>query len=489
MSDFGNPLLNQPPTTVNVGDVTQQEIDPRKRAELEALGHKDAGWFSNLWAGLWASIVDGVSLIVTDFAGTLDTILAGVGKLFLLGQGEKTPAFYDLAGTILEDLTGVKVDTAALKQSAFGSGRLAGMQTFGADLYKLLEAEFKPASGQIEEGDAAPAEKLLGFLMNFAIRQGNIELLTSMLPESWRVGDGFRAYGENMAHNLGLSRMARRGLQPLIQTTVADPLQYLLNEQYRPKRLAKEQAIKKFFRDPSVETQMRKEMAQEGFSDTRMQDLIDDARPLLAEREIVNLAFRFGATTSTVAGQPVGDVKTEIMQRGYSDADAQRLIDLSRPLLKENEIALLVVNGAMDQTTALSHFAKLGYDDATAQLALQAHSFSHLHAHRLGLGVLRKAFKDNVIDLLEFKAKLAAQGFAADDIDIIVLEELQPIKGTVRKLSLAEIKAGFKAGALTEQLAVQHLGTLGYSDADIAVILKSIPPKKAPATPTTPPAA
>ena len=484
-SGFG-PQDTIPPTDVKVTDVTEQETDPRKRAQLEALGQKDAGWFGNIWSHFWAAVYDGVGYLLSQFASALDEVLAFVGKFFLLGQGEKNASFYDLSATILEDLTGVKVDADALKQSAFGSGRLAAMQTFGGDLYKLLEEEFKPTSGDLEAGDAAPAERFLGFLMNFAIRQGNIEVLTSMLPESFRIGDGFRAYGELMAKNLGLGRMARRALQPLIQVLVADPLLYKLQEQYRPKRLGPSPAIKKFFRDPNFEQQMRKELAQEGFTEDRMNDLIADLRPLLAERQIIEHFVRFGrVTTSSDVGTPL-DTKGLLEQRGFSGEDAQKLIDLSHPVLDKGEISTLFVHGKIDETLALGFLAQLGYDNDTAQLVLRAHSLQNERTRRLGLAELKRAFHNAVIDLLELKAHLSADGYSDDDIQIITLDLLQPTHGKVRQLSLAEIKAGFKAGVLTEQQAAEHLRTLGYSDADIAVLVKTMPGPKASTTAGSP---
>src|SRR5260221_2317747 len=402
-SGFG-PQDTAPPTDVKVTDVVDHETDPRKRAQLEALGQKDAGWFGNIWAHFWASVWDGLGYLVGQFASALDEVLAFVGKFFLLGQGEKNPAFYDLSATILEDLTGVEVDREALKNSAFGSGRLAAMQTFGGDLYKLLEEEFKPASGDLEAGDTAPAERFLGFLMNFAIRQGNIEVLTSMLPESMRFGEGSRSYGELMAKNLGLSRLARRALQPLIQVLVADPLMYKLQEQYRPKRIGASPAIKKFFRDPSFEQQMRKELAQEGWTDARIDDLITDLRPLLAERQIIEHSIRFGhVTTSSDTGTPL-DTKGELQQRGFSAEDAQKLIDLSHPILDKGEISVLFSNGIIDQAQAILYLNEIGYEDVTAKLVLRAHSLTHAHARRLGLSELKRAFHNAVIDLLELKA-------------------------------------------------------------------------------------
>jgi hypothetical protein len=486
MGTPGSPFTPQPPDLVSVAGVTQQEVDPRKRAQLEALGHKDAGWWETLWSRFWHSVYDGVLLVVTEFADGLDQVLAFLGDFFVAAQGEKTPHFWDLAAVILEDLTGIKVDKAKLQAAAFGSGRLDAMQIFGGDLYNTLAQEFAPASGDLEKGDAGPAQRFLGFLMNFAIRQGNIEVLTGFLPEEIRFGEGFRAYGELMAKNLGLGRMARRALQPLIQILVADPLMYQLQQQYRPKRIGATPAIKKFFRDATFEQTMRTELAQEGYTDARIDDLIAELRPLPSDADAIRHYFRFGDTGVDADGNPLPNVQNQLTTRGYSLFDAQRLIDVARPVLDKAEIATLFVHQSMDQSTALLNLAKLGYDNATAQLVLDAHSLTHSHPKSLGLGELKKAFHNNVIDLLELKAHLTTLGFSADDQQIITLDLLSPAVGKVRQLSLAEIKAGFKAGALTEAQAASHLKSLGYSDADTAVILKSLPATKTTTTPAAP---
>ena len=485
MSDGSNPLLSQPPTTVSVGDVAKQEIDPTAAAFLAALGIAKSGLIEKFFGVRAAAMVDSATTIAAILSGNWDKMMTVVGSLFLAAQGEQNSSFYDLAAAVVEDLTGVKPDAAQLKQSTFGSGRLAGMEALGGDIFDLLQKEFAPNDTLDPDQGLAAAKTFLGFLMNFSIRQGNVSAMCEAMPKELGFLSGFRDYGEQMAKNLGLGRSARGAIRPLIQTTITDPLQWKLNQLYRPKMLAEAQMIKRFFRDPSTKDRMTADLAKLGYSDEVIADLIADLQALLPERDVIDYGFRAGDTVSTVGGAPALSTHDQLMQRGYTSEDADRLIAVTRPILKENEIALLVVNGAMDQTTALTHMAKLGYDDATAQLALQAHSFSHRHAHRLGLGVLKKMLHDNVIDVLEFGAQLSAQGYSQDDINLLQLEFMQPTVGKVRQLSLAEIKAGFKAGALLEPQAAQHLKTLGYSDADIAVILKTLPAPKA----TTPPAA
>lgn len=486
MSNGGDPFAPVPPFDVTISDVTQQEIDPRAKAKLEALGQKDAGTFNALWAARAAHITDAPSMAISIIIGILDEVMAQVLKLFEAAQGEKNAGFYDLAAKVIQDLTGAEVDAEALKQSTFGSGRLAGMEALGGDLYDLLQKEFEPASGDLEAGDDAPAKKFLGFLMNFAIRQGNVETILSLIPEEYRFVDGIREYGELMAKNLGLGRMARRALQPLIQILVADPLMYKLQEDFRPKRIGATPAIKKFFRTPDFEAQMRKELGQEGYTDARIDDLITDLRPELSERQLIDYLFRFGDVTTTIGSTTTLTIRQRLAQRGFSPDDVEKQISLQRPVLKESEIALLFTNGVMDHETASAYMGKLGYDSDTAELALRAHSLQHQHAKRIGLGELKKAFHNNVIDLLELGAALTAQGYSDSDKQIITLDLLAPATGKVRQLSLAEIKAGVKAGALTLQQAHDHLKGLGYSDNDVAVILASLPAPKPPTTPAAP---
>jgi hypothetical protein len=261
---------------------------------------------------------------------------------------------------------------------------------------------------------------------------------------------------------------------------------YKLQEQYRPKRLGASPAIKKFFRDSSFEQTMRKELAQEGYTDARVDDLIADLRPLLSDRDLINYTFRRGAGIAELSSGLIQGLKAELAKRGYTDEAQDHLIEGSRPTLDKGEIGVLFVNDKIDQPIALSYLGKLGFDNDTAELVLRAHSLTHQHARRLGLAELKKAFHNSVIDLLELKAHLSADGYSDDDIQIVTLDLLQPATGKVRQLSLAEVRAGFRFGVLTEKQAAEHLKTLGYSDADIEVIVKTLPGPKAPATAGTP---
>src|SRR5207244_1753262 len=123
--------------------------------------------------------------------------------------------------------------------------RLESLRTIGGQIYNALQDELKPGTGELTPASGlAAAEKFLGFLTEFAVRQGNVAFISELIPIEFNFLGGLREYGETLAKNLGLGRLSRRALQPLIQTLIADPLQWQLNTTYRPTLLNETSAIK-----------------------------------------------------------------------------------------------------------------------------------------------------------------------------------------------------------------------------------------------------
>jgi len=482
MSDTGgNPLLSVP-TQVTVTDVTDKEIDPAAAGTLTAFGVLASGIIEH-WFGIKAaSMIDSAATVTAILTGNWDKMMALVGKFYSTAQGEQNSGFYDLCAAVLTDLTGVKVDATALKQSTFGSGRLAGMQTFGADLYNQLASEFAPTNGATLGPDAAPAERFLGFLMNFAIRQGNVSAMCDAIPEDYKFLTGFREYGELMAKNLGLGRMARRALQPLVQTLVADPLQWQLNAQYLPKRLAERDLIKAWFRGAVVEDAMRAEMAQAGYSTDRQNYLIADTRPILNDREIIHLYYR--------GFYDLDGLTRELTARGWDPSLISAVVEIERPQLTTAEI-LNLFDGSIGQgfgsnglseSDTLSLLGKIGYDLNTASQVLAAHKITRTRAHRLSFAELHRMFLDAVIDLPQYQAYLLQLGYGDQDVTNLITQTLLDQKtskatgGTkaIPKLSVAQLTKALEQDILTTAEVEAHLVAHGYAAPDVQTLLAEI---------------
>jgi len=184
----------------------------------------------------------------------------GLGRRTLLAaQGEKNSDFTTRSRRRRRP-NWREVDAEQLKQSTFGSGRLAEWKHSVATsiTYSRRNLHRNPATSKTE----TLAQRLLpGVSDELLYSAGNVDAMCEHAKELGFLS-GFRGYGENMAKTLGLGRLARQALKPLIQVLVADPLLLKLQEDYRPKRLAQTPRSRNSSGTPTFELQMRKELAQ-----------------------------------------------------------------------------------------------------------------------------------------------------------------------------------------------------------------------------------
>src|SRR5215471_19827868 len=144
-------------------------------AQLKAEGEKAAGWWDDLVNKFRHSVWDYFTWAVTWLAGNFDEVFALIVELLTAMQGLNQPGYFRLMGDILGDLLGIEFNSDAIIASFRKGGSLAAMTTVGGDLLDTLSSELKSGltSGVIEP-TLAPAKTFLGFLISFAVRQGNV---------------------------------------------------------------------------------------------------------------------------------------------------------------------------------------------------------------------------------------------------------------------------------------------------------------------------
>jgi len=432
---------------------------------------------------LWSAIIWSFQAVGVPFGAA---VIKGISD----ARKSIDPEMPALAADVLSELTGAEIEAKSLPTGQGFADHLARVTAIGSQLHDLLEKEFAP-TGQINAAQGPQAARAFsGFNVNFGIGTAFIGLLGEI--ESLGMLEQFRELGVEVSRNLGLGRLHRQALQPLIHTLIATPYTWHLNEKYRPARLPKEKLIQAFFRNAITEAQMRTELAQEGWTDERINDLLQDARPLLAVRELVRLNFEGLISTETM--------KVALKQRGYQDYELDFLVALERPKLDKAEILRLYEYGEIDRADTLLRLGKLGYESADAEslvigfeMEIQAVGRPKNIRHKVRtFQQLRKEFLDGVIDLVEWNDALTQAGYDFDAISAMTQDLLldQANRKTTRtthavpSLSWAQIKAAYKAGVLDLQEVKDHLTHRGYSAADIATLLKELPP-----APTVPPPA
>jgi hypothetical protein len=458
--------------------VATTDTDPRQRARLEAEGQKDAGWAGNFWATLWASIFHAAGNIVSVAAESVDWFFALIAIFFRKAQAEDNPAFPILTAALIEDLTGVKVDADKIAAAKLGSGRLAEMNEVGKSLFNLLAAEFLatataatnleggapegtgigglPATALSPEQGIDAAHRFLGFVMSYAIRQGNIDVLSEAVP--LKLLQGFRGYGENLARNLSLGRLVRMALRPFVDVTLATPLEWALLKQYRPTGLGPSEMIRAYFRDAATFDQVRESLARKGFSEENIGRMVTDARPLLSNSELIKGFFR-GIIDEQL-------VRAEFQHRGYVTGQIDALIEEARPRLSTNELMALLKHEYIDEDFVLQEIRRQGFTEQDGGLKLTAlRLLEHTpkagtvgSSRELTVPQLRKALIEAIIDVKEFNDYLEFLGYQGDELEILRLDALLELSNAAEIAAAKKARADAKA-ARDAAAAAKKAGT------------------------------
>jgi len=445
-------------------------------AQLKAEGEKAAGWWDDLVNKFRHSVWDYFTWAVTWLAGNFDEVFALIVELLTAMQGLNQPGYFRLMGDILGDLLGIEFNSDAIIASFRKGGSLAAMTTVGGDLLDTLSSELKSGltSGVIEP-TLAPAKTFLGFLISFAVRQGNVAFFSELLPEEIDVIKGFREYGELLARNLGLGRLARRALQPLIQTIVADPMQWSINAQFRPKLLSEAQYVKALNRGDLTRAKVDRWLSWLGYSDEMIEILIQDSARPWAANELLELArlkqMDDGTAISLLQLQGIdqgtatqswtaakGQAVSGLVHRYLEDTlsqfrggfisweDVRTAIDEAAILqeeklgyysilgdrgdkfwrhLSEGEIERAYLGGIIDMTTAQTYWQRLGYAPDSIQTltflllekqaAGQRARGGHVAHKHLSEAQLEKAYQGGILDLAQLQAGWTNLGYSPND--------------------------------------------------------------------------
>lgn len=428
--------------------------DMKDRAVLTASGIKKSGLAEYLWAAFWAALVDGLKAIITLLASGFDEVLSLIAPFLTASQGEQTKGFYDLVAALLEDLLGIPVDSDALSNAQNDRGRIGAMQAVGGDLFNALANEFiglQPDAGAGAGVGGLPgtpgqpltptqgvnaAKAFIGFLLSFSVRQGNAAVFSDAL--SFHLLAQLREYGEEMAQNLGLSRLARRAMQPFIQTLIATPLQQALNQQYRPHVMSEKQIAAAYIRGEIDRSDFLNRLTLQGFSDADAQLLVSDSYTRLQTHDVLALAD-FGLLSDT-------DVNARITALGYNTSDV--------PLLRQARDAEASIGVQRDYIKAAIADLHSGLiDTITFEQDLNGTVFGPIEKdwykrlaenrtgakkRKLSYGLLKRTYLDATITLDELLKGLMDLGYSQADIDTLEVEVLL-------EQSLAKAKAAAKA--------------------------------------------
>jgi hypothetical protein len=477
---MGSGLFSNPPPT----DGSTLPVIPvpsfQSQGQQTATGTMQAGFWDEL-LGLWhASKIGGLSTWINELLGIIPAIGSLIVNLMDKLSATNSAGFFALVAALVEDLLLTDVNAQVLQDSFRAGGRAGGLISIGSSFIDNLKGIVQNSGTALPwTATDVPAKQFMGFLITHAIKTANIEVITQLLPEELRVGEGFNAYGEHFEEVLGLGRLARRAFQPLIQIMVADPLTRQLNAAYTPKQLSEAQYVRAFVRGDIDGATLQQNLAELGYNQQLQATLISENTKSAALHELVNYVR---------ATDPSAAVPTAALQvLGYSATNAQvvwtaTLEGLVDPLRKQflNELTKELRSGEIDYPTASSLLSNLNLFPQEASWYQQIwQQMLTAPRKRLSESEMERAYLEGLVDLFAMQSYWTRSGYSLQDMQTLQLLLLQKqqagtktTSGRVSRkvLSEAEIEKAVKAGIITLAQAQAYWTLHGYSAVDVAIL-------------------
>lgn len=325
-----------------------------------------------------------------------------------------------IAATVNEmlgtDFSGGEFATSGNSNNTFDQSKAVG-----ENLLRVFEDGFGLDTGVTPEAGKDNAKKFLGFGVNFAISQGFLSILTE--ASSLGFLKEFHELPDGLMQAMGLGRLQRQALAPLVRNCIAQPYDLYLKRLLRPDRLSEAQVVQ---------------------------------------------ALRAGKISEDVA-------RDQLAQKGYRDEDIDILLDQLTARLSPGELALLIANGDVEEPDALDRLKAGGMDEDTAKLLLKATDLSRASAQVSGiLSILESARLNGFIDQETFDKEVSnlPLGDLQDQLfrNRVGLQLEMPRK----RLSFAQLKAGLVNGHTDLEYLDTWFAAEGYDDESQIVLTLEI---------------
>jgi hypothetical protein len=180
---------------------------------------------------------------------------------------------------------------------------------------------------------------------------------------------------------------------------------------------------------------------------------------------------------------------TELLNRlagmGYNDEDAKTIVDLTDTTgagmerrLSAAQLQKAYKLGIVSDAQLSEQLLTLGYSQADAKLLVQMAVPTPVEkALQLSVSVLQVALRSGLLTDAEFLARVTTLGYSQADVELLVKMAAPAPADKARQLSASQLQVGFRSGLVTEAELLEKLTALGYAQAD-AELLRDIAAQK-----------
>lgn len=388
---------------------------------------------------IYAAVIALMVGVAPEFAKAVLKIISDVRQ-----QG--IPEFTALASSVLSEFLGFEIDTTSFNTSPGIQGAKDRAHAIGTSLHEALLAEFAGSSPITPEQGKASAERFSGFAINFAVANSFVSIMGEML--SFGKFEQFRELGIEVAQNLGLGRLQRGALQPIIDNLITKPYDRLLRKQTRPDSLNEIQLVHAMNSGGITPELVREQLAEKGYRDEYIEELIKQLSPHLTDVEVERLRRHGVITDDQSVAQLVAEGWTKenaaLKLQAVELAPVDNLVQQALAHLRIQAINKFIDTetfGTIIDKFPISEGEKV-WNRGVVGFVIEVPRKRPTHAEVV------KMFTDGIIDLHYFDAWTDGEGYSTDDqlnLELLMLAELKQAKDKATAKLNKATRAGVKA--------------------------------------------
>ena len=379
--------------------------------------------------------------VFVGVGGKLVTVFLRILTKF---RTETIPEQIEISASVLSEFLAFEIKAEDIKPGKTGDQTIDAANSIGKAFLNRLTKEFVPSGEVTPESGEKAAATFAGYAVNFAVQNTLISTIADAV--SFHFLEDFRELGVETARNMGLGRLVRQALLPLVRNAIAEPYDQQLRKRYRPDRLSDAQYVRSFVRNNLSFEDLRDRLALKGFKDEDIDRLIADLLPNLNDAEVSAL-IRYGDLTEDAgvkalaeAGIPEGLARQKLRVNDIGRTDA--VISIYKSLIGRQRI-----DGLLSEDEYNKLLDRLPITDEEKQ---QERNFvgQSLEVPRAFLtwSEVTKAFELGAVDLDYVDRWLQREGFSDEDAltkELLLLDALN--KFTSKEQAAAE-RASRKTG-------------------------------------------
>lgn len=354
-------------------DIPTPELPPNDFVAVGrdiAKGHAESGWIDTFWRSLTAFLADYVGSIAIAIIGLFSYFAVYVARIFLIARKGNEKALAEASAAAVGDLFGIDVQTDWFSQLQNNGQRREMAKNAAEGVLEALGGSFNPTPTGALQPDSLRAEHYVTTVMNLAV-EGWLE---GWMMEALSAGqlETFAELKDTVASVLGLGRLTRQVLAPVVKVLIQEPFTWKLNNAYRSVLYKESTAVRQFLRGRMSRAQLDTELGYQGYSAERIEGLINEASLHLPVGDLSTLVVH-NELDATAAQQLLKD-------QGYSDTQAAMALRIEH-LRRGDTLTYELARTAIEAWT-------LGNID-TAHLDLYLNTDSLTDQEKTALGQLR----------------------------------------------------------------------------------------------------